>query len=298
MASQTQDYYQVLGVQRRASTDEIKRAYRKLAMQHHPDVNRGNSASEERFKAINEAYDVLGDASRRKDYDEFGSNWRHADQLRSGAGRQFGGAGGHGTEFRNFSDFNSDGEGFSFSRLFGFGGAPNEQVRSVATKISLEQAYYGTECTVRVEAGSEGARSIAVKVPAGMRDGGKIRVRPAGMAPLDVEVHISKHHLFERNGDDLQVEVPVPLHVPVLGGTAQVPTMDRAVELTIPAGTQNGRTFRLKGKGMPKMRSTGRGDLIAKLKAVLPTDLSSEERTLFEKLREVSQLNNPEEQHQ
>ena len=297
MAAQSQDYYQVLGVQSHASANDIKRAYRKLALQHHPDVNRGNRASEDRFKAINEAYDVLSDPSRRKDYDEFGSNWRHADQIRSGTGRPFGSARQHDTRFGNFSDFSADGGGFSFSRLFGFGGEPKEQVHRAVTEITLEQAYSGTECTVRVAVGSGKARSIAVKMPAGISDGGKVRVRPSGMVPVEVEARVRKHRLFERIGDDLLVEFPVPMHVPVLGGVARVPTMDGAVELTIPAGTQNGRTFRLSRKGMPQSRGTGRGDLIAKLKVELPTDLRSEERKLFEQLRDLNQANEPEEQH-
>ena len=291
MAAHSQDYYQVLGVQRHASDDDIKRAYRKLALQHHPDVNRGNRTSEDRFKAINEANDVLGDSSRRKDYDEFGSNWRHADQIRSGTGRPFGSAGQHGTRFGNFSDFGADGGGFSFSRLFGFGGELKEQVHGAVTEITLEQAYSGTECTVRVAVGTAKARSIAVKIPAGISDGGKVRVRPSGMAPVEVEAKVLKHRLFERIGDDLHVEFPVPIHIPALGGTARVPTMDGAVELTIPPGTQNGRTFRLSGKGMPQLRGTGRGDLIAKLIVELPTDLSAGERKLFEQLRDMNYAN-------
>lgn len=277
----------MLGVRRGASEDEIKRAYRKLAMRHHPDVNKGDSRSEDRFKAINEAYDVLGDPGRRRDYDEFGSNWRHAEQLRSGAGGIFGGAGGSSSGFGNFGDFNGGDGGFSFARLFGFGESSRERAHELTTEISLEQAYSGTECTVHVPAHSGKSRPIVVKIPAGITDGGKIRIRPSGMAPVDVQVRITKHRLFERTGDDLRAEFSVPFHVPVLGGTASIPTMDGTAELTVPEGTQNGRVFRLAGKGMPQMRGAGRGDLLAKLKVTLPTLLSPEERDLFRQIREL-----------
>lgn len=287
MASQTQDYYNVLGVRRGASEDEIKRAYRKLAMRHHPDVNKGDSGSEDRFKAINEAYDVLSDPGRRRDYDEFGSDWRYAEQLRSGAGGFFGGGRGSSSGFGNFADFNGGDGGFSFSRLFGFGETSREQAHEAAIEIPLEQAYFGTERTVYLAAHSGNTRPIAVKIPAGITDGGKIRIRPSGTAPVDVRVRIMKHRLFKRTGDDLRVEFSVPLHVPVLGGTARIPTMDGTAELSVPEGTQNGRVFRLAGKGMPQMRGAGKGDLLAKLKVMLPTVLSPEERDLFEQIREL-----------
>ena len=288
MAPMNQDYYSVLGVDRRATDDQIKRAYRRLARQHHPDVNKGDRASEQRFKAVNEAYDVLGDAARRRDYDEFGSNWRHAEQLRSGPGTPFGGRRGHRGGFTNFGNNAGDGGGgFSFSQLFGFGGASDQTSNDVQVEITLEEAFSGTERAVDLATPSGKPRTIVVKIPAGISDGGKVKVSPSGVAPLNIAVKVADHPTFERIGDDLKVEFSVPIHVPVLGGIARFRTMDGNTELTIPPGTQNGRTFRRSGKGMPKLRGTGRGDLIAKLKVTLPTTLSPDERELFEQLRDL-----------
>ena len=286
MAATNQDYYSVLGVDRRATDDDIRRAYRRLARQHHPDVNKGNRASEQRFKAVNEAYHVLGDAGRRRDYDEFGSNWQHAEQLRSGSSSPFGGRRGHRGGFSNFDSNSGDG-GFSFSQLFGFGGAPKQTTNDVQVEITLEEAFSGAERQVRLNTASGQPRSIVVKIPAGISDGGKVKISPSGVAPLNIGVKVADHPTFERVGDDVKVEISAPFHVPVLGGTARFRTLDGNTELSIPAGTQNGATFRLSGKGMPRLRGTGRGDLIAKLKVTLPTTLSPEGRELYERLREL-----------
>ena len=283
MSPASGDYYVVLGVRRDASEEEIRRAFRRLAREHHPDVNRGTRTSEERFKAINEAYDVLGDRQRRRDYDEFGSNWRHADELRSGGRRVF-----RGRRSRGRGQSSGSG-GFSFADMFGFGNSANAggglHSNAVETTITLEDALSGTEVTVSVSAPNGATRSLAVKIPPGIANGGKVRVQPSGMGPLDVSVRIADHSRFERVGDDLKMRFEAPLHVPLLGGIARVTTLDGAVELTIPSGTQNGKVFRLAGKGMPRLRASGRGDLLAELKVVLPQDLSEEELRLAEMLR-------------
>ena len=289
MATDNKDFYSVLGVSRGSSEDEIRRAYRRLAREHHPDVNRGDRGSEARFKLINEAYEVLGDAKRRRDYDEFGDQWRHADELRAGSRRVFGGSGNRGP---GRMDFGSFGGGFPFSEMFGFGDGGTSR-HSVETELTLEEAFSGLERTVSVSAQGGSVRNIAVKIPAGIADGGTVRVRPSGMGTLEVKVQVRKHREFERVGDDLRSEFMTPLHVPVLGGTARVRTLDGAVELNIPAGTQNGRTFRLKGKGMPRLNGSGRGDLIARLKVMLPESVGEEEQRLFTRLKELQ-----EQQHQ
>lgn len=284
MATGDRDYYGTLGVHRGASADDIKRAYRRLAREHHPDMNRGSSPSEARFKSINEAYEVLGDKKRRRDYDEFGSQWRHADELRAQSRGGFGGGGFRGPGGSGFGPFG--GGGFSFSDMFGFGNGGRSQV-SVEVEITLEEAFAGVEQTVGVSDPSGPRRNIAVKIPAGIADGGTVRVRPSGMGSLDVKVRVREHPEFERVGDDLRSEFKSPLHVPVLGGTARVRTLDGAVDLTIPAGTRNGKTFRLRGKGMPRLQGSGRGDLIAKLSVSLPDPISKEEQKLFARLKEL-----------
>lgn len=283
MATSNTDFYSVLGVSRGAGADEIKRAFRRLAREHHPDMNRGSSESEARFKLVNEAYEVLGDKKLRRDYDEYGSQWRHADELRVQSRRGFGGRG-HGSP--GGMGFGSSGGGFSFSEMFGFGGGGRSR-HSVETAITLEEAFAGAERTVGITDPRGSARNIAVKIPAGIADGGTVRVRPSGMGPLDVKVRIRPHGDFERDGDDLRSEFKAALHVPVLGGTARVRTLDGAVELTIPPGTPNGKTFRLRGKGMPKLEGPGRGDLIAKLSVTLPERIGEEERQLFNRLKEM-----------
>ena len=285
MATGTRNFYNVLGVNRGASDEEIRRAYRRLAREHHPDVNRGDRASESRFKLINEAYEVLGDAKNRRDYDEFGDQWRHADELRSRSSGVFGGRGGRGT---GSMDFGSFGGGFPFSEMFGFGDGGRSR-HLVETDVTLEEAFSGVERTVSVSTPGGSVRNIAVRIPAGIADGGTVRVMPSGMGHLDVKVRIRRHHEFERVGDDLRSEFKTPLHVPVLGGTARVRTLDGAVELKVPAGTQNGMTFKLSGKGMPKLSGSGRGDLITKLKVVLPESVGEEERRLFERLKELQE---------
>ena len=285
MATSTRDFYNVLGVTRGASEDEIRRAFRRLAREHHPDMNRGDKASEARFKQINEAYEVLGDKKLRRDYDEFGDQWRHADELRAGSRRVFGGRRDRGAGRTDFGPF---GGGFSFSEMFGFGNG-GQSHHSVETELTLEEAFSGLERTVSVSTPNGPVRNIAVKVPAGIHDGGTVRVRPSGMGPLDVKVRVREHREFERVGDDLRVEFKTALHVPVLGGVARIRTLDGAVELTVPAGTQNGKTFKLTGKGMPKMSGRGRGDLFAKLSVVLPESVGDEERQLFARLKELQE---------
>ena len=285
MPTGTRDFYNVLGVNRGASDEEIRRAYRRLAREHHPDVNRGNKASEARFKLINEAYEVIGDAKNRRDYDEFGEQWRHADELRARSSRVFGGRGGRGA---GRMDFGSFGGGFPFSEMFGFGDSGRSR-HLVETDVTLEEAFSGLERTVSVSTPGGSVRNIAVKIPAGIADGGTVRVMPSGMGHLDVKVRIQRHHEFERVGDDLRSEFKTPLHVPVLGGTARVRTLDGAVELKIPAGTQNGMTFKLSGKGMPKLNGSGRGDLITTLKVVLPESVGEEERRLFMRIKELQE---------
>ena len=304
------DYYKILGVDRKASAKDIRKAYRKLARQYHPDVNPGDKRAEEKFKQINEAYEVLSDDEKRKKYDQLGQSYQQWQRM----GGQPGGfdwgtwmngqpGGGFRVEFTDtdggagdlFSDF--------FRSIFGGTGQPHSTRRrasrqairgqdlEVAAHITLEDAYYGTERFVQV-----GSRRLKVKIPAGARDGTRVRLRGqgergyAGGEPgdLDVIVHVSEHPVYRREGDDLYMDLKVPLYTAVLGGKVQVPTLDGQVTLNIKPGTQSGQTIRLRGKGMPHLRQNNvHGDLYARILIQVPTDLSAEEKALFEKLRSL-----------
>lgn len=303
------DYYKILGVEKNASTDEIKKAYRKLARKYHPDVNPGDKTAEDRFKEINEASEVLSNPDKRAKYDQLGTSW-HAYQ-RGGGGGGFDWSQwvsssdeGHvdlsdilnnartaGSRGDNFSDF--------FEAIFGSMG----QARSTSSQgqdynqqveITLEEAFKGTSRIMRI-----GGRRIEVKIPKGAKTGTKVRVRGEG-APgqnggskgdLYLEIKIQPHTTYEQVGDDLYSELPVDLYTAILGGEAVVPTFKGKVKLKIPPETQSGRTFRLKGQGMPKLKQPDeRGDLYAKVMVQLPENLTEEEIELFEELADMRGL--------
>ena len=282
------NFYNVLGLPRDAPGKDVRDAYRKLARRLHPDVNPGDEAAAERFKQVNEAYEVLSDKQSRKDYDEFGENWRHADQLRrAGVGR---GARVHG--FRNFGW--GQGHGDSTFNLFdaGFGQARNvrhgPRVQETTADISLQEAYRGTTRRLKLGRGPESQLEFDVDIPAGVRDGLKIRIRPRTGLEVLIAVKIRPDSRFERRGDNLRARVPVPLLDAVLGGEVQVPTMTGAVALTIPSGTQNGTALRIRGKGMPKSEAADSfGDMVAVVDVRLPEELSTKEKDLFSQLRKI-----------
>jgi curved DNA-binding protein len=323
-----QDYYETLGLPRTASQAEIKKAFRRLAREHHPDAKPGDSAAERRFKQVNEAHAVLSDPEKRKKYDMLGANWEaysHADPAGARAGGSpfagFGGgragsgqAGGVRYEFRtagagggDFSDFfrtffaadegppagtrgRTATAGPTFEEILGQmglddaatrgGGAARGGTRGGARRtgptaeaiaeIGLDEAFHGT--TRRIEL--DGKR-LEVTIPRGADNG--TRVKLTGQAPgggdLVVVVRVRPHPVFTRRGADLERELPVTLKEALLGAEVPVTTLKGRVLLTIPPGTQNGRTFRLKGQGMPHLRGDGTGDLLAKTRVVLPTDL-------------------------
>ncbi len=314
------DFYTVLGVKRDASEKEVRSAYRKLARKHHPDVNPGDKAAEATFKGINNAYEVLSDADKRRKYDKHGDQWEHADQIEEmqrsrGRARSSGGAGG------GFQQFESDDLGSVFSQFFGGGGARTMTRRGAdvqqPVEVTLEEAYTGTMRMLQLY-GSEpcptcgGGREIAgatchtcggygevqvprrieVKIPAGVTNGSKVRVAGEGQpgmggggkGDLLLVVTLRPHPRFERRADDLHEEVDVPVTVAVLGGEVEAPTMTGKVMLKIPPMTQNGRAFKLGGLGMPRLGKEGRGDLYAKVRIRLPSELSDEQRGLFEEL--------------
>jgi curved DNA-binding protein len=302
------DYYKTLGVDKRASEQEIKKAYRKLARQYHPDVNPGDKQAEEKFKAINEAYEVLSDREKRQKYDQLGTNyfrWQQRGGDPSGFDwSQWFSQPGSGRVRVDYGDLDDlfGGGGFSdfFQSIFGGAGAQTRSARQRRLKgrdyeqpveITLEEAAHGTQRLLA----SDGER-ITVKIPPGVKTGSKVRVAGKGgpgvgggpRGDLYLTVTVAKHSVFERKGDDLHCEVPVDLYTAALGGETEVPTLDGKVQLKIPASTQGGRTFRLRGKGMPQVHNAERrGDLYAKVRITLPRKLSRKERALFAELADL-----------
>jgi len=315
------DYYATLGVAKSSTGKEIKQAYRKLARKHHPDVNPGDKASEIRFKQVNEAYEVLGDAEKRRKYDELGANWRSYEQAEQQGGASPFGGGGWG--FRTGGDRGgvhtmteeemrqAFGDADPFSDFFHafFGGRPeaastpsgraragrSRRGRDVEQdlELTLEQASQGA--TRRFTIKHDGhARTVDVRIPAGVSDGSRVRVagegeRAVGSAAsgdLFLRIHIQPHARFERQGRDLHTNIHVPATTAVLGGEAEVVSLDgHALRLKIPAFTQNGQVFRLKGHGMPAVgKNAERGDIYATVVIRLPRSLTPEQQALYEHL--------------
>jgi curved DNA-binding protein len=304
------DYYKILGVDRKASEQEIKKSYRKLAMKYHPDRNPGNKQAEETFKDINEAYQVLSDSEKRARYDQLGesySTWQRSGGAANGfnwqdwINRQPQGQGAR-VSTQDFSDvFGSGFGGFSdfFNSIFGgSAGRPGASMRggrraaapnySQPVSITFNEAFQGTERALQV-----GDRRFEVKIPAGARTGTKIRVPGAGPADgggqhgdIYLEIEVAEDSRFERQGDDLYTDVSIDLLTAILGGQVSVSTPAGNVLLTIPPGTQPGQTFRLAGRGMPHLKNPKEfGDLYARSKVQIPRELTPKQRALFEQLK-------------
>lgn len=302
------DYYKTLGVERNAEEKKIKKAYRKLARQYHPDVNPDDKTAEERFKDINEAYEVLSDPEKRSKYDQLGSSWQQWQHKgRDPRGFDWSqwfnqaqpGGGGVRVEYADLGDLFGGG-GFSdfFQSIFGGGGAPQARLRrgqdyTQPVEITLEEAFQGTTRVIQKD-----GRRLEVKIPPGAKTGSKVRMAGEGSpgmsggasGDLYLEVTVLPHSIFERQGDDLNCEILVSLYTAVLGGEVKVPTPGGDVLLTIPPEIQGGRTFRLREKGMPNLRNPKkRGDLYAKLRVQVPQKLSEEEKELFRELASLRQ---------
>ena len=292
-----QDYYKVLGVSRDASAEEIRKAYRKLAMKYHPDRNPDDKGAEERFKEINEAYQVLNDPQKRAHYDRLGSaysSWQRRGAPSGGFdwSQWAGGApGGTRVEYGDLNDlFGGEGGGlFSefFRTIFGGGGMGSASSTSRGSpgfqqqvEINLEDAFNGS--TLQIQ--TEGKRK-QVKIPPGVRTGSKVRVAGAGPNGLDLYliVQVKENQNFERKGNDLHTTAKVNVFTAILGGEAEVETMTGKVKLSIPPGTQPEQVFRVAGRGMPHLKSPNtRGDLFVRLKVEIPRYLSSKQRNLIE----------------
>jgi len=307
------DYYQTLGVSRGADEKEIKAAYRKLARKYHPDVNPNDKASEAKFKEVSQAYEVVGDADKRKLYDQYGANWEQAQHM---GDMTTGGA-------ASYGDFNFGGGGAAesiFEHLFGggvrMGGSrvniqdfESMQPRDVekTVEITLEEVDAGTKRVLTYQTMDAHrmqdsfttvptTKKVEVKIPAGITDGKKLRVPGKGAAgqngkagDLYVVIKWAQHTQFKAANDNLEVEVPVPYTTAALGGEIRVPTLRGAVNMKIPEGTQSGQTFRLGAQGV--MRLTGsRCDLMAKVKITVPKRPTEKEKQLLKELAELDKV--------
>jgi curved DNA-binding protein len=318
---QYRDYYEILGVSKNASQEEIKKAYRKLAREFHPDVNPDDPSAEEKFKDINEAYQVLSDAEKRQKYDRFGSQWKQYQQTggrtedfdwsqwASQGARRPGGQQYRTVSQEEFAEMFGGGFGGGFSDFFetlfgGMGGARTQRrtypgVRGTnlrkgqdiqhEVEITLEEAFYGTTRLLSFEDG----RRIEASIPPGVKTGSKVRLSGQGVegaggsGDLYLKVKVLPHADYERKGADLHIDQPVDLFTAVLGGETTVATIDKQVQLTIPPGTDSGKVFRLKGLGMPALKNSDkRGDLYARIEIQLPKDLSAEQKDTFRELRD------------
>lgn len=288
-----QDYYKVLGLQKGASAEEIKKAYRKLALQYHPDKNPGNREAEDRFKEINEAYAVLSDPDKKRQYDEFGSTGFHQRYSQEDIFRNFD----VGDMFRDFGFGTDDifgrmfGKGRGGGRGFGFQAAQAGEDFSMEVSVTLAESAKG--CEKRVSYRRDGVREdLSVKIPAGIEDGAKLRIAgkgghgPAGgrKGNLYLHVRIDPDPLFQREGADLVVERYISLTQALLGTTLEVPTLDQPKGIRVPPGIQPGTKIRLKGFGMPKMGGNGNGDLFVRIGVRIPESLTEEQRSLVEEM--------------
>jgi DnaJ-class molecular chaperone len=340
------DYYKILGVERTADAKAVKQAYRRLARKHHPDMNPGNKSAGERFKEINEAYEVLSDPEKRQRYDTLGPDWQRAAQGFPGGG-DFGGYRVHvepGTDAGDFSEFfravfgdlgsrmrggrGRSADGQRFEEVFGEpgpfgrsgrGGFRGQDVQT-PVEITLEEAAQGTRRTLELElpqpcptcggSGRQGqaacptcrgagqverASRVEVKIPAGVRDGSRVRVAGEGTAgtggapagDLYLQVRIASHPLFERREDDVLFDLPLAVWEAALGADVEVPTLRGKVTMKIPPETSSGKTFRLPGYGLARLKGGGQGDQLVRVRVAVPTELSPRERELFEELRQL-----------
>ena len=288
------DFYDVLGVKRNASAGDLKKAYRRLAKQYHPDTNGQSARAAARFKEVNEAYDTLSDPEKRQQYDLFG---------RAGGGPQ------------GFQDIPVDFSNFNFSNSGPFGDFIDELFKGQSRQkssarqrrphprtgqdiehplaISLAEAYHGATRMVR-----SGEKEFRVRIPRGIRDGTRIRVSGKGgpgahggkAGDLYLRVSVAADQRFQRQGEDLLTDLRIDLFTALLGGVVEVPTMERPLRLTIPPGTDSGQRFRLTGKGMPRSQNDdARGDLFVRVEIETPGELSADERAIARSLRDSIQ---------
>jgi curved DNA-binding protein len=307
LAVKFKDYYQTLGVDKKATDKEIKAAYRKLAKKNHPDANKGNKESEEKFKEISEAYEVLKDPEKRRTYDRLGANYKAGAEFRpppeyGGFTFDFGNLGDLGRNSA-FSDF--------FEMLFGnvgsfgtAGGAmPGEPVQGRArnraldqeadVELTIEELAKGSTRTLQITAPNARPKTLEVKIPAGVRPGSKVRISGEGAkvngkgGDLYLKVKVKPHAYFTLEGDNLISNLSLSPAQAVLGVDTTVNTLNGPVKIAVPAGSQNGRMLRLRGRGLPKLKGETAGDQLVKLQIVVPVHPSDKEKKLYEELAKI-----------
>ncbi|MEM0914875.1 MAG: J domain-containing protein [Planctomycetota bacterium] len=312
MAVQFQDYYQTLGVDRSASADEIKKAYRKLAQQYHPDRNKADDAAE-KFSQVSEAYEVLSDAEKREKYDQFGADYKPGQDFRPPPGfegyefRSAGGPGGFSATSGGggMSDFfealfgqrggpGGGAGGSPFEDLFGQGGArhtgfgrhPNAAPPETEADltVSLAEAVKGSTRSLTLS-GPDGRKTIDVRIPPGTTPGQKLRLKADHVV---LKINVAPDPTYTLDGRNLAATLRIPDHLAALGGKTDAPTLDGPVTLTIPPGTSSGARLRIKGKGLPETKTKTAGDLIVTLQVTVPKELTEEQRALYEQLRDAN----------
>ncbi len=326
-ATDFKDYYSILGVNKTASNEEIKQAFRKLARKYHPDVNQGNKEAEARFKEVSEAYEVLSDKEKRQKYDQFGQYWRQAGQTPWASRSTKANADFNEVEFGKYTNFdefindllgrfNDPGSagsssrqaysyrptpgttGIGFDNFGDFGGFDNATARTAqdteaAISLSFGEAFNGVQ--KRLSLGSE---TIEVRIPSGVKPGSRVRVRGKGqLNPLNqqrgdlyLKIELLPHSFFQFEGDNLTCEVSITPDEAVLGASIDVPTPDGSVKVNIPAGIRSGQTLRLRGKGW-RLPKDGRSDQLVKIAIASPKELSPQEREYYEKIRDIRTFN-------
>lgn len=299
------DYYKILGVDKSASRDDIRKAFKKLARKYHPDLNPNDPNAKQRFQEINEANEVLGDPEKRKKYDQYGEHWKHADEFEAQKQRQqqgggfAGGGGQYWSSGGGFSGMGDEGE-FSdfFESLFGSrrGGGRSAGFRGQDYNAELHLSFRDA-ATTHKQVLSVNGKNIRITVPAGVADGQTIKLKGQGAPGMNggpngdlyITFVIAEDPVFKRLGDDLHVTASLDLYTAILGGEQMVDTMDGKVKLKVKPGTQNGAKVRLRGKGFPVYKEEGKfGDLIVTYSVQIPTNLTEKQKALFKELQSLN----------
>lgn len=299
------DFYQTLGVTRSATADEIKKAYRKLAMQYHPDKNQGNKKAEDKFKELSEAYEILSDTEKRKNYDTYGHAGVNGNPF-GGAGAQQGspfGRGGHPFGNADINDLFGDIFGEAFGGARGRASQQQQQRARHSSKgadlrytltITFEEAATGCDkiiSFVRQVGSREEAAKLSVTVPAGVKEGQRLKLSEEGDKPssgaagdLYVIINLQEHLLFKREEADVMLDLPVKYTEAILGTEIEIPTLSGKAQIKIPAGTYSGQVLRLKGKGFPRIGGIGNGDMLVRLLVDTPQKTNTRQKELLEEL--------------